>query len=377
MANIDAKAFGPAALKVASATPSVVRTLNDPSSTGLGRLFTNPSSLNATDASSLGSAATGIASGFVDDPAAKVALATASYGLGAVANPFMAAWGAPAFVGSIHSILDGPTTEIRRARRTKDAHGLANEILEPVFDNPQGLASVFPTPVGGSTIGDTFSAMTRGNLSGTRFGNAHYRLPDPELGGLRDTLHAMGYAGLNEPTRGDVGGVGEIEAATGESLLPRSIRDFLWDLVYPPGRGTEGTGPERVYPEGGDYFGLREEMAGPVQRGDDIVAGVGARYAPSNAQINGLGWNALLRTLGNTPTTDMPPFATTGGAIETDRLVHDTATGASRMEAIPEVADYFARLDAFDPALGADIRTQNAHALDAERLRREAYANAP
>ena len=146
-------------------------------------------------------------------------------------NPVLAAWTLPQTAANIQEMFDpspdnNPETLKRRNQRTADADSLAAEILGS-FGNGRTLDEALRTNIGGATVGDALASILNYNLGGGWYagsnpgqpGTAHNWLPDPSLLPMRAFLEQAGYLGsrvengeivMREPTRGDVGGVGEM-----------------------------------------------------------------------------------------------------------------------------------------------------------------------
>jgi hypothetical protein len=151
---------------------------------------------------------------------------------------------------------------VKRAHRTHDAQGLTGETLRGI------QAGDLSAPVGDATVGDTLAAMLRNNLNGTHYADTgHEWLPDLSLLPLQRFLTERGFTGEREPTRGDVGGVGEMIAGGGNFLPP--------DLRLPEFRGV-------ATDSGLDFSGdpgLREGSRGASVGWDRLLRGI-ARVSP-------------------------------------------------------------------------------------------------
>ena len=130
----------------------------------------------------------------------------------------MAAWNLPQIANSLAELFDpGPdnpnsTAFKRRTVRNADAASLDSEIMAPLMGarSPEELMSALKSSVGGSTVGDALAKMLEFQLGGGWFTDtAHDVLPNVEMRPTYDWLKSQGF-GSSEPTRGDVGGVGEI-----------------------------------------------------------------------------------------------------------------------------------------------------------------------
>lgn len=200
--------------------------LADPSMRSFANFFrsviTNPSLINAVS-STLPSASTG---------AAATASSAASAGTGAASGlaasaaalPFMMFMGG----GPLNLVLpDSEPSErvIKRAKRTRDAQSLANEVISPFTKPGMTFDQILAMPVGGSTVGNALSSILNFNLGGGWFTDtSHGWRPNPAFLGLQRNLHSRGYPGTRvengsivkrEPTLGDVGGVGEMVLGSG------------------------------------------------------------------------------------------------------------------------------------------------------------------
>jgi hypothetical protein len=155
----------------------------------------------------------------------------------------------------------------KRAFRTRDAQGLTGETL-------RGLAAGdLDAPVGGSNVGNTLASILHNLQSGTWYADtSHNALPDLALEPMRRALAGRGYT-PTEPTRGDVGGVGEMVAGGGNFF------------------------PEDPRVQGGRFT----EDGTPI---DDLRAGSqGGPYA----------WNRLMRQIAGVPEDTPRPFETSTG----------------------------------------------------------------
>lgn len=266
-----------------------------------GAAGTGASGMTSADWASLAGSAASIGSAFVDDPYAKVGLATVGYGASAFANPFMAAWGAPQFADSIDKILDGQETEIRRAQRTRDANALTGEFMQGL--NGLDLAA----DVGGATVGDTLASILNFNLGGgwaPGAGTSLGWLPDPALLGLQGLLNDRGYLGTRvengeivrrEPTRNNVGGVGEMVAGGGLTMRNPAAQPRLRELI--------------------DGFKMTDQQA--VNSLEDL----GIPTTLGGAQA----WNLLLRQLAGVPASAPSVWDFTPQAITDDATLRQRA----------------------------------------------------
>jgi hypothetical protein len=205
------------------------------------------SDFDASSAWTLAGPALGIAGAVTDNPIAKGVLSSAGYGLSAVANPFMAAWGLPQFANSLYTLFNGGVDEhdsgealLRRAHRTRDAASLEGQTARGL------MAGDLNAPVANSTVGDTLARILEYQGNGTwALDTSHNWWPDPFLEPARRALKGRGY-GATEPTVGDVGGVGEMVMGGGLRLIDPSKREAMNNAYT----GRYGYAPTADTPEG-------------------------------------------------------------------------------------------------------------------------------
>lgn len=308
---------------------------------GLARLFANPSGEDALRfvgqtatspqaaqlaASALGSS--GVPAAWSAGQAAVLAdlgvtagTTGASLAAGAAALPFsMFAGGGP--FKMLLSDQESSDTQRRRYHRTADAGNLQGQTLRGLFED-RNLRS----PVGDSTVGDAMLAILNNNLNGTYYTDTgHGWLPDYTLAPLRDRLTGMGFTG-KEPTRNDVGGVGEMIAGGGMFLPPE-------ERAY--SRATESsTGAPLSY---------------------DLAAG--SRGGP-------VGWDRLLRGLSGVSQDAPRPFDQMSGYGAAPKMVErDSGTGATGFFNAPEDAVSPEYVSGLASVMGDDFATRIKNAAE-------------
>lgn len=267
----------------------------------------------------------------------------------------MSLWNLPSMANSLHKLIEGNEADVRRAKRTNDAKRLAGRIVGPLgnVQSPEDLSdAMLATDVGGASLGDSLASMLRFNLNGTWFTDTdHGWLPDPSYGPLLRRLEALGYTGTEvkngeiirrEPTLRDVGGVGEIVAGAGPSLIPRDMVEAYED----------------------DFARQRNDENGPTPTGT---------YAGrTGAAAGALGFEGLLRRVAGVkglPSRVTPRWGSQPWDPQPTDMAAQDEGGAmvpSRYETPQAWTDYLASLEAFDPALAARVRAGVA-AIDANR----------
>ena len=243
----------------------------------------------------------------------------------------------------------------RRMRRNRDAQSLTGETRRGLTERD------LDAPVGGANVGNTLASILNFNQGGGWYTDtSHGWLPDPALPGLQGLLHARGFPGTQvengqivrrEPTRGDVGGVGEMVAGGGP-MLPPEQRRYL-----PSGFPTFTPG---TYAS--NYSG--DIQHGGENREADLAAG---------SQGGAVGWDRLLRQLSGQPgeygpETFAPPFDQASGYGVPPKFVEGhSEDGTPGLFVEPQAALSPEYLSQATVALGPDV---------AERMRQAAQTRA-
>ena len=281
-------------------------------------------------------------------------------GLGSGA--FMAAWNAPQIINSIDKILQGDEQIKRRFQRSADAMGLQADILGPLSNarTPEELTAALNARVGDVRSGDALASILRNNLSGTWYTDtAHNWLPDLSLVPMYEALIAMGYSDTAEPTKGDVGGVGEIVAGGGHRLIDPSEYErggrFFQGVASDEGGQMSDVGSWGLLPGGSNARALGSP--GPHATGGASAPGA-------------LGWENILRRIARAeagPSMVSTPLVSQGGVRNTSDEgggFIDPATGENVPVQMGPPPGYIEALKAYNPEVGAAIDAATQRSID-------------
>ena len=271
-------------------------------------------------------------------------------GLGSGA--FMAAWNAPQIINSIDKILQGDEQIKRRFQRSADAMGLQADILGPLSNarTPEELTAALNARVGDVRSGDALASILRNNLSGTWYTDtAHNWLPDLSLVPMYEALIAMGYSDTAEPTKGDVGGVGEIVAGGGHRLID-----------------------PREYEQGGQFYpGVAQDEGGQLTGGGPWGGvGIGTSQTGGLSWPGAFGWEGVLRRIAGAeagPSMVNMPLVSQGGVRNTSDEgggFVDPETGAGVPVQMGPPPGYIEALKAYNPEVGAAIDAATQRSID-------------
>jgi hypothetical protein len=242
----------------------------------------------------------------------------------------------------------------RQVDRAAQASSMQNSLMQALKAVPTQGKSALDTPMFGSTAGDALANILKYNLNGTFMGTAHNWLPDPSYYGLQKGLNELGYYGNTEPKNGMAGGVGEMIAAAGHTLLP-------------PGWGKERLlngyelTPSEIANMGGTPTGLVDGYYGPA---------LGAR-----------GWEATLRGLLDIPqetpsaVSRLNEWGFNTPAWETNPQGTYGENGMGYTPPVSQRPDEY--LASLPPEIARLVESSNYDFNEANRMYREAWSNAP